>query len=802
MSSRFFIGDNSASTRWVLLCLSAALAAGFATASARAQDEARDPDSLEAQTVEPLAVAEIVTAAETELLELGATHARVERTMNVSSITEKLPELREALHRLEQGDDLSRLSARTRRELMDIREQWREQRARTTDQLVLLDARAAALAAEQRRLLDEAEVFRVTRDFPRDTPIPPATAERANEVLAAIASELEHASQASAHIALAQRRMSALGLRAGEVIALIDIAEEEIRDQLFHRTHPVLPLGVSDGRSAPSFARQRDAVWDQHIHSAQRFFSANDQRLRLLILLILTVLGIGWGLNRRYVVEDSAKFSITWRPVASSLLLAISFLASAARDIPGSLLQVLLLTMCPLVLRLAPSGASKLTTVAVLAFMLDWTRSLIADGTALARVATITVAVTVCCAALIALRDRDRATAFRLGKWFVAAVAATSFVLTTIGFVPLGSALLRGACATAYFGVTILTLVEVISDIAKVGVIRGRESALFMVRSHGTTIAHRIRRLAQFTGSIGWLFASLRAFDIWSPLTSETNGLLSLTWTVGELTLSLGDVLVFSLGLALAFALSAFIAFVLEIEVLPRTIKDLGTSRAISMISRYVLSSIGFLLALAAVGIELSQLSILVGALGVGIGFGLQNIVNNFVSGLILIFERPIKLGDTITAGDLIGEVTNIGIRASTVTTIDGAEVIMPNANLISSSVVNWTLSNSRRRVTIPIGVAYGSDLGAVHKLLERVVTEHKNALGRPLPQVLFVGFGDSSLNFEVLAWAGTYLTGLELQSTLGIAIYDALNEAGVEIPFPQTDVHVRDLPPQTKKNG
>jgi potassium efflux system protein len=161
------------------------------------------------------------------------------------------------------------------------------------------------------------------------------------------------------------------------------------------------------------------------------------------------------------------------------------------------------------------------------------------------------------------------------------------------------------------------------------------------------------------------------------------------------------------------------------------------------------------------------------------------------VSGLIIAFERPIKVGDTVQVGDLMGVVLSIGLRSSTVRSFDGAEVIVPNGNLISNQMINWTLSDSNRRMDIRFGVAYGTDPGLVLRLMEEVAAEHAMVNRTPSPRAYFLGFGDSSLNFRLLAWTDIQ-DRLSVESELYVAVNNKLKKAGIEIPFPQRDVHIR----------
>jgi small-conductance mechanosensitive channel len=220
-----------------------------------------------------------------------------------------------------------------------------------------------------------------------------------------------------------------------------------------------------------------------------------------------------------------------------------------------------------------------------------------------------------------------------------------------------------------------------------------------------------------------------------------------------------------------------------------------------SRLIHYTIIVIGVVLALAAAGIELGQLALVVGAFGVGIGFGLQTIVNNFISGLILMFERPIRVGDVVQLGSVSGEVSSIGIRASTIRTWSGSEVVVPNGNLISNELTNWTLSDAIRRLEMPVGVAYGTDPERVIELLVDAMGAHEKVLAEPEPFALFVGFGDSSLNFSARCWC-RFSDSLSTSSQLHVAFNRAFADAGIEIPFPQRDLHLRSVDPGATLTG
>ena len=238
----------------------------------------------------------------------------------------------------------------------------------------------------------------------------------------------------------------------------------------------------------------------------------------------------------------------------------------------------------------------------------------------------------------------------------------------------------------------------------------------------------------------------------------------------------------------------------LEQNWLQKTRLDHGARDASVTTLGYVGIAVAMLVALSVAGVEFTNLAIIAGALSVGIGFGLQNIVNNFVSGLILLIERPIRTGDWIVVGNTEGYVKKISIRSTQIQTFDRADVIVPNSELIAGQVTNWMLSDPWGRVKVPVGVAYGSDTARVMQIMVDVANKHPQVMnnypGIPDPRVLFLGFGDSSLDFELRCVIRDVDKRLQTRSDLFLGIDAAFREAGIEIPFPQRDLHFRNGPP------
>ena len=214
---------------------------------------------------------------------------------------------------------------------------------------------------------------------------------------------------------------------------------------------------------------------------------------------------------------------------------------------------------------------------------------------------------------------------------------------------------------------------------------------------------------------------------------------------------------------------------------------------AISKMSGYAFIALGFYVALTVSGVNLSSLALLAGAVGVGLGFGLQNIVSNFISGLIILAERPIAIGDRVEIGNIAGQVTQIRLRSTTVLTNDNITIIVPNSDFISNTVTNWSHGDPRVRLRLPVGVAYGTDTDQLRRALIEVAAEHPKVLKDPAPELFFLGFGDSSLDFELAVWTSEMTPKpRRFRSELYYAMEKKLRECGIEIPFPQRDLHLR----------
>jgi small-conductance mechanosensitive channel len=286
----------------------------------------------------------------------------------------------------------------------------------------------------------------------------------------------------------------------------------------------------------------------------------------------------------------------------------------------------------------------------------------------------------------------------------------------------------------------------------------------------------------------------LVTWGVYENLTEATRGLVSVGFTLGSHRISIGHILFFIGILYGSFLTSWIVQKLLANEVIFKHKLAKGVRFAIGRLIHYAIVIAGFLLAISALGFEISKITLMLSALSVGIGFGLQGVANNFVSGLILLFERPVRVGDVIQITGDWAEIKKIGIRATIVQTFDRADRIIPNADIVSNEVTNWTLTNRQIRLIIPVGVAYGSDPDLVTKTLMACAQENPDVTKWPRPNVLFLNFGESTLDFELRVFVADFDHRIEVRSALHHQIVRSFREAGIEIAFPQRDLHVRNV--------
>jgi small-conductance mechanosensitive channel len=316
-------------------------------------------------------------------------------------------------------------------------------------------------------------------------------------------------------------------------------------------------------------------------------------------------------------------------------------------------------------------------------------------------------------------------------------------------------------------------------------------------------LQNKFRSVLSILAALLWLVMLTQNLNIEDTVFDYLGDFLTKNRSIGgtNTQFTFQSVIIFVAVIWLSSIASKIISYLYDIAAKHANDLDVAKkkNRTSTLLIRIGVIALGFFLAVAASGVPIDKITIIISAFGIGIGFGLQNIVNNLVSGLILAFEKPIQVGDIIEVDSRSGTIMDIGIRASKIATADGAEVIIPNGDLISHHVINWTLSNNNRRVELIIGVAYGSNIEQVKALLLNMLNNHDDIMPQPAPSVFLHSLSESSVDFRLFFWAADISTWLSLKSRVLADIYEAFAKEGIDIPFRQQDVRViwpKGLPP------
>jgi potassium-dependent mechanosensitive channel len=592
-------------------------------------------------------------------------------------------------------------------------------------------------------------------------------------------------------------------------IGVVNAELARARIALFRAEHPPIWAGNAEPLDLATYQE----AWRSDWRTVREFLAAHPGQLWMHFALLVFLLGAfamlaqqvsRWVKANPDLAEPLAVFR---HPLAAALILAILLgpgiypdAPIAWREVLGLLLILPLLRVLPRIVPRYLHGA--LYLVAALYLLLRF-NSLLMAGSAFERYFLLLL--TAAAAVTVAWIFRPRGPGARLdgGRLWRAAKLAARLGLLVLGLallanigglVSLSRLLVNGVISSAFTAIVLFAGVAV----TRATIIALLQTALFqrlnLVRWHAAAIDHWTMRILPVLAVVAWVIATTRMFQVETYLREILTTILFSSASIGMVEISLADLLGFGLAIWLGLLLSRFLRLVLSVDVYPRVSLPRGVPATVSMLVNYTVLGFAFVLAVAAAGIQLDRFALIVGALSVGIGFGLQNIINNFVSGLILAFERPVQAGDTVQVASMFGKVTRIGVRSSTVRTFDGAEVIVPNANLISNELTNWTLTDYRRRMEILVGVAYGSKPRQVMEVLLNAAKADERLLDTPPPAVLFLGFGDSSLDFSLRAWTDDFDNFLTIKSDLTVAVHDGLQAAGLEIPFPQRDLHLRSI--------
>ncbi|MDM0066657.1 mechanosensitive ion channel domain-containing protein [Variovorax sp. J31P207] len=746
------------------------------------------PESAVAAEVAPPAPPAAATIADT-IMQIGKSERMERAALARLKQSEAWRELSRRTTALETEFDSLALDNVAQAELMELLGLEHQARHLKDDSSAIVDELASILRRLEQdgnELETQARLWRERLVFLHDRLVPAPVIERAQEVEATLRGADDKLRKVRDGTLQDLARALTLQLRVVEASALVNARLDHVRLQRMQVEESSLwQLGA-----APSQVQLVSSELRASGRSLRQYLGRNGTGLAGLFFGVFAFM---FWLFTKGALQDAAPAQRAYgRPVAASLLVALMSLWWLAPDPPAIFYEILLaivpfpaaMIACRAFAAAIPLSLYGLAlATSLLSLRNSIEASVIADR-ALLLLQAISIGVPVA----VDLRRGRLQHAF--ARWSpdivrIVALIAIALSVTTawhviFGFLGPARSLRAGTGSilgfSLVFGTTALVLYGAVLAILCTPVLRWLRSA----RTSDPALLRAVRLVLTLVTVIGVGLVTLENLGLVPALRSAIDSLMGSALEVGTVSISAKAVAA-ALAIALAtLVLTMVIGFVLDREVFPRLQLRPGTGYAIATFTHWVLLIAGTALALAALGIDMAKVTLVAGALSVGIGFGLQSVVNNFVSGLILIVERPVGVGDLIEIGPLLGEIKRIGIRSSSVRTTHGAEVIVPNSDLVSKGVVNWTRSDRRRRYDIDVGVPSGSEPEQVMALLMEAAREVPEILTDPAPMAMFKGFSDKSLEFKLQVWVESIELELQAQNALRVAVLRKLELAGV----------------------
>jgi potassium-dependent mechanosensitive channel len=702
-------------------------------------------------------------------------------------------------------------------EVVELREEivyWRSLNRLAAEQRKLLTERADQLQEQITVLARQQAIWQATKDSIHDTAGIEVVAARVQRELDSIRDLRVRAQTQLNQTLTLQNELSETGRRISDTLGKLNETEERFSGNILDRDGAPLWSRNAFADSGQSFATLAHRSANQEIMTGREYFRAHAAGFLFLpILYVLAFLG-AFQITRYFARPGNGKtvpaelHEVLAHPYAVGLLVTLLLSLPLAQTAPISITAgfdlcwiILLARLTPILIvvemRTPMYLMLGLNLVAILRTILP-----IASGLRRMVLTVLTLAVL---AAFVWLTRPSKLRQVALEKWpkFVVLIGSRigslligmAVIANILGYVSLARVLGIGTLLSVLFATTLYFVVRVTLLVIE-STLGGRWATYLTpeIRRGLRLWSELILILIAFV--LWWTRSEIYLFILQEGAKNAVTSVLDFTIALGSIRFTVSNVLVVLLILGIGFALAKGISSILRSVLVAKFPAQRGMPYAASKVTYYILSSVVVVMAVTAAGVDLNKFTVITGAVGVGIGFGLQDIVKNFASGLILLFERPIRVDDTVELSGLIGTVKRIGARSSTLVTGQGAEVIVPNSNLVSTQVINWTLSSPQRRIEIPVGVAYGADPAQVLALLTSVAEDHRGVLSAPAPAAFFMGFGDSALNFELRFWSANQDIWFKLKSDVTLAMAKALTEAGIEIPFPQRDLHLRSIDP------
>jgi len=692
--------------------------------------------------------------------------------------------------------------------LGEFETRWQKLADQLTASSRQLTDRVTALDREVTQMSATRTTWKATLEFARQSNAPSEVTRRISQVLQGIDATEEMLQKRRADVLSLQTRVAEQTQRATSSLRSIRSAQSAAVNRLWLQDSP--PIWSPEVRTAAAQSLGRDSQVSLGVQAAQvrNYLQREWTKLIYIALFFIAFVIVMLRVKRqvgRWTDKDRAldrTNRVLQLPFSTASLLTIVAARLILYDAPRGVWVILgLLALIPIVVvlrSLIDRHLFPLVNALVVFYLVAQIRVVTASIPVLSRLILLLETVGGLIFLIWFVRTRrhsgPRTTSNKTAR-FAASIALIGFgviiVTDSLGYVALANYLSVGILIAAYFAVAFYAAARILEGLVLFALRTRPLASLGMVQRHQTLLHRNVTRVIRVAAVVTWVLLSLSAFSLREAVLSRTVALLSADIGVRWFRISLGAVAACTLTIWITLLLSRFLRFLLQEEVYHRFHLARGPAYAVSTLVHYVVLLVGFYIAIAALGADMTKFAILAGAVGVGAGFGLQNIFNNFFSGLILLFERPVQVGDLIQVGDQTGVVRRIGIRASIIALDDKSQLIIPNGQLISEKVTNRTFSSLQKRMDLTIRTAYGEDPERVIGLLVKTAAAHPHVLKTPPPDAVLKQFSEDALVF-VLGFTTENVAQFPfVQSDVAVAVNAALRQAGIEIPVPQRIVHL-----------
>jgi small-conductance mechanosensitive channel len=756
-----------------------------------------------AATPPPIALADVVTQAQTIAANCRDTLADVNPDQVALATQQALPALQQQISDRRAADRHFGESNPGVSVLQASRTEWKTISAKLDDTQLGLTARVRKLDSDSATLATAAVTWKATLDNASKQAAPPDVLARIADARAQIDAAQKAINADLRTLYTLQNQVASLAQDAKNGLDAINKELEAFQAQLIKQTQPAMwnPAAL-DASATGAVTRERLSLRQQV--ASLRTYTVDHTGAILIHLLLLALLTAGCCWIRKAVRARATNEAglrdaelIFNMPVSTALLLSLFATAWLYPVAPRLLLAIIgavaLVPTVIIVRRLIVASSHPLLYITVFTYVIDQIRYVATPAGVFSRFVLLAETVLVALFTLGLLRSKGlhvipATTRLRVTRAYLHLaffVFLASGLANFLGYVMLAFRLADGMLESSYLAVTLFAAVRILDALALAVLCLRPVSELGMIQRHRDLVYNKVVQIIRTLMVAAWVLAALVFFVALQPVAKWLEDALGYTLAWGNLHVEVGALVAFPFTIWAAFALSRFIRFAFEEEVYPNLNLPRGIPYAVSTMIHYAVLVVGFVIALGAMNINLSSFALLASAFGVGLGFGLQNIMNNFISGLILLFERPIKVGDTIqidpTNPTTIGRVERIGIRASIIQLTNGSELIMPNGNLISNPVYNWTLTTNERLLEIPVTVTSKVDPQHVMELLVATARANKDVAQSPAPEAIVATIGASTV-FKLRAWTTVEDEWMRVSSELAVALQTKLTAENITL--------------------